>query len=158
MPLEIGAPLPFLIDPLGDPPGTMLHSDCQFGFACTTTCPACSRLATSLRPAGGLDPVEIPNWLLYGSPSEVQSWTESHGVPPGRVFRLGPRSRPPLGERTVGRIWFTPTRLILRGPDLEVRDARPSEVLPTATEVASLCESGGIAPQSLSEFGPGVDP
>lgn len=158
IPLEIGATLPFRTEPLGDPLGTTARSDCRFGFVCTTTCPACSRLATRLGSAGGLDPVETPDWFVYGSRSEVRSWAEVHGVTPRRVFRLRPLSNLPLGRRTVGSIWFTPTRLILRGPDLEVRDARPSEALPSATEVARLCETGGIAPQSLSELGSGGDP
>lgn len=51
----------------------------------------------------------------------------------------------------LGDVWITPTRVVLTS-ELVVRDARPSDVIPSKGELERLCNNGGIAPQGLEDL------
>lgn len=151
--LEVGKPLPFeILDGDGEVVDG-LPSPCRVAFVCSTECPFFAALADSM---SRIDFDTIPGnrrplWLVSGDTEQALAWGQSHGIARENIRTLTPRSNGPFLPSTRGRIWFTPLRLLLDG-SLQVRDARPSDVLPSQTEAADLCRSGGIAPRSLDEF------
>jgi len=143
---EVGADLPFsLEDGSVEAPST----GCVQAFFINVNCASCNRLAARVATDPNMPQAASPLWLLEEDKETVKNWGSGHGLPPERVLRLTPTRR---GQRpTVGRVWFTPTRILLRGESLEVRDVRPSNEVLLPTDLGKLCADGGFAINSFQD-------
>ena len=134
--MRLGSPLPFNLSSLSDVPSTLPPSGgrCTTAFLCSTTCPACRRLASQWADTNTL---EQPIWLLPGTPEEIGRWVAETGLDADHVRRLDAR-RSVWGGRVSGRIWFTPLRVVLT-EEMTLQDMWPSNSLLTDSEMTSIC-------------------
>lgn len=153
--LVVGNPLPFSV------PGWPQHaasdrrstgSSCHVAFICSTGCSACSALAERDAEEEGSNTSGLGLvWLLGGDSARVASWANRHGLRKERVLALTAKNTRFWQPPVPGDVWITPTRVVLTS-ELVVRDARPSDVVPSHEELKRLCNNGGIAPQGLGEL------
>ena len=154
-PLMIDQQLPFTVSGwqpyvATNPKGTSMG--CHLAFICDTDCGYCAALADryageTWSNARGARPL----WLVGGDSGRVVSWADKHGLPRERVLALSAKKGRPLHPPVMGDVWVTPTRVVLTSK-LVVRDARPSDALLSDEELQTLCQHGGIAPQSIAEL------
>ena len=157
--IEVDAVLPFALTDLDDSgraSGEALvahRSSCFQAFACSSKCPFCGRFAdTYLNEHHDVLPDALrPRWLITTDSAGAVEWALQHGVPAAYVYALGPTESSWYRGPRFGRLWFSPTRLILRDMSL-VRDARPADTLLDDGELTAICLNGGSAPQSLDEL------
>jgi hypothetical protein len=154
VPLKTEVELPFDLEPLDshDVASVPSAGGCFQAFICTTTCPFCSKLATALADSvAGLPGSVRPIWLLPGDVPDVARWTEEHGLPSSTVFALHPKRATWWSRPVAGRVWMTPTRVVL-GSSWRVKDAQPADQLLGESDLDVVCEGGGVAPGSLEAF------
>jgi hypothetical protein len=128
---------------------------CKIAIACTTRCPWCARLADKYAALikESLPAASRPLWLISGDSASALAWARAHGLPRTDVAAVLPYRASPFRRPVFGRIWVTPTRIVL-APGMVVRDARPAPAnqLLTVEQLENICEQGGVAPQSVEEL------
>jgi hypothetical protein len=126
---------------------------CRIAFACTTRCPWCARLADKYATLiqDSLPAASRPLWLISGDSASALAWARAHGLPTTDVAAVLPYKASPFQRPVFGRIWVTPTRIVLSS-GMVVRDARPADQLLTVEQLENICEYGGVAPQSIEEL------
>jgi hypothetical protein len=153
--IEVGGVFPFEIAG-GIAPTQVMSSDgrarCHAVFLCTTSCAGCStfadRYAEALR--SGEEPLRVA-WLVPGEISKARAWAGGHGIPLSLLAVVQPKAPTHrFGRSTVGRIWFTPMRVVLNS-DGVVRDIRPSNQVPNEATLRFLCDLGGSRYQKDSQ-------
>lgn len=149
--IEPGEALPFELRGPGKVSGTPPGPEsprCRVAFICSPDCPWCARLAERVAEDDAQDSEpSAPLWFLLGDSATVRTWATTVGLRQVTVFSLAPR-RAAFGRGSVfGHVWFTPTRLILT-PELEVRDVRPSDEVPSRAELSDLCLGGLSSPSA----------
>jgi hypothetical protein len=154
LPLEVGMALPYEIRPLAPLADDRVDTEgrsCHVAFVCTTECPYCAELAT--RVSGlTLGPGAVRGAFFISHPDEeaVSRWAQDHGLDYSSVAQILPL-RSGLFSSVFGYVWGTPFRVIYDS-EARIRDARPSDVIPSAIDFGRLCEDGGISPKSLEEL------
>jgi hypothetical protein len=138
-----------------------LVPDCHFEWSrCRPShrslrCPWCARLADKYAALikESLPAASRPLWLISGDSASALAWARAHGLPRTDVAAVLPYRASPFRRPVFGRIWVTPTRIVL-APGMVVRDARPAPAnqLLTVEQLENICEQGGVAPQSVEEL------
>jgi len=150
----VGEPLPFSINgPLEE--GWVGHPSggCIQAFVCTTNCPYCAKLARRYVDSLHETTAEAlrPIWMILGDSAGAYAWAGEHNILRSQVVWTSPRVTEGVGRDVVGRVWFTPMRLVLTDSQT-VKDARPADDLLDHDLLRTVCERGGAAPQSIDDM------